>query len=60
MCKFCENTKEIETIYETLRLRINGKHLGIYYDAFSWDSSIYEDNMVDIEYCPFCGKKIKE
>jgi hypothetical protein len=32
----------------------------MYYDAFSSDSSIDEDNIVDIEYCPFCGKEIKE
>lgn len=60
MCKFCENTEKIETIYQTLYLKINGNHLGIYYDSFSCDSAIYEDNIVNIEYCPFCGKKIKE
>ena len=60
MCKFCENNEEIETIYQTLYLKINGNHLGIYYDSYSCDSAIYEDNIVDIKYCPFCGKKIKE
>lgn len=59
MCKFCENNEEIKTIYQTLYLKINGNHLGIYYNAYSCDSDIYEDNLLDINYCPICGKKLK-
>ena len=58
MCKFCENNEKIETIYKNLYLKINCNHLGMYYDSFSSNSAIDEDNIVDIEYCPMCGKKL--
>lgn len=59
MCKICENNEELNTSIRVLKLKIHGNHLGIYYDAYSCDSDIYEDNLLDINYCPICGKRLK-
>jgi hypothetical protein len=61
MCKFCENKKELDVNDSSIKAIIlkydDGYGILLSYSAYSVDSS-FDDIVIDITYCPMCGKKI--
>lgn len=69
MCKFCDDKADVfnpileemgrKYYGDTIKLKINSDtaKMEIGYDAYSCDSSFF--GTVEIEYCPFCGRKLR-
>lgn len=69
MCDFCSKPKpkkdtridppehQNNSISDEISAIIKGSKLVLDYDAYSCDSSFYEE--IDILFCPMCGKALK-
>ena len=56
MCKYCENKQSINSEY--VEIEIKQAILMLSYDAYSCDSSFYEEILIN--YCPCCGEKLND
>ena len=60
MCKYCEQKQEkIRTDKDLIDAHIEKNKIMIDYSAYSCDSDFYDEG-IEINYCPFCGKKLTE
>lgn len=57
MCNFCSKGADNESLTNLLDVIIYGNELILEYDAYSVDSSFYEE--IQIRFCPMCGKSLE-
>lgn len=58
MCEFCENQKIIEFFDGKITWHIRDKEKG--YDMYYANSRTGELGMIEISYCPICGRNLKD
>jgi len=56
MCSHCREGKGLETEFGSLSITITDNKLCIDYNAYSCDSSFYQET--EIKFCPMCGHEL--